>query len=273
MAPPAITGATIYWAVTDLKGVQSSREKMTISIVKPMAKNFLLGQSVGAGKIVGANVLDDSFSQFPKDPSIVVLLGLVDIGRDDAPGGAFLRDDGKALHVPGEGSWLVDDTGMIAFQAEPAFDDAPTPVSYRFSDSKGNHSTPALILFDPALADIPPFLKALATQTDDDFWRAFRKHAVDDPKISLTAAEMVTVTQTYVLALRQLVPTELICPVSDAEYAKGYAQWDTGGQGNSDLLDVCIDLAGAATKTNSQPLAARYWGLTLMVRMLVQAGI
>jgi len=243
---------------------------MTATIVAPTAMHFLLAQGVGAGKTLCANVLAGSYSQLPKDPTSVVLLGLIDIGRDNTADSAYVQDGGKVMNVPGEGTWLVDNSGLVVFQADASFDDPPTPVSFQFSDSKGNQSNPAMILFDPALAELTPFLKALANQSDKDFWKSFRKGAIEDLKpLTLDLDELLNVTQTYALAVRRLVPSELISPVSDAEYQVAYQKWVQQGSINAELIDICTALAEKANHANPKLLSTRYWGLTLMVQMLV----
>jgi hypothetical protein len=265
----AVDTMTIYYTITDKNGINSIRTTITATIVAPIGMHFLLAQDVDPTKPLSANVLADCISQYPKDPSSVVLLGLTDVGHKNAARSAYLRDDQKAMNVPGEGNWLVDENGWIVFNADPNLTDPPTPISFRFSDVKGHKSTPAMVLIDPALAGLTPFFDGLAAQSDTDFWKAYTDITVNNPPLPLDADEVLAIAQSYALAVQRLVPDEIMSPVSDAEYAKAYKKWFNKGNGNDDLITICLAEAEKATKTNPKPFVTRYWGLNLMVRMLV----
>jgi hypothetical protein len=86
--------------------------------------------------------------------------------------------------------------------------------------------------------------------------------------VALDADELLGLTQTYALAVRRLVPSELISPVSDAKYQAAYKKWGPG-YANDDLCDICTALAEKENHANPKLLSTGYWALALMVQMLV----
>jgi len=87
------------------------------------------------------------------DPTSVLLTGT------DAPAGAVLSADGRALSVPGEGDWSVNPTsGLVTFTPAAGFSGTPTPASYTISDVLGRSSNEAKL----SVSVLPP-LEIVAT--------------------------------------------------------------------------------------------------------------
>ncbi len=96
-----------------------------------------LGNAIGVPVVV--DVLANDNGTF--DPTSVVIVG--------APG------DGKALAVPGEGTWTVDAvTGRITFTPAAGFVGDPTDISYRATDTTGDVAQAAVnVEYVPTAAD------------------------------------------------------------------------------------------------------------------------
>jgi uncharacterized repeat protein (TIGR01451 family) len=56
--------------------------------------------------------------------------------------------DIDSIVVPGEGTWTVDDNGIVIFTAEDGFTGDPTPITYTVGDNTGETSEPASINID-----------------------------------------------------------------------------------------------------------------------------
>lgn len=91
---------------------------------------------------------DDSATGQQGEPVVVDVVGNdpldgsgADLGSlrltDDGIEGAELSDDGKRLRVPGEGTYVVDDTGRVTFTPEDGFSGAASPVRYEITSNAG----------------------------------------------------------------------------------------------------------------------------------------
>ncbi|WP_191072944.1 tandem-95 repeat protein [Mesoflavibacter profundi] len=62
-------------------------------------------------------------------------------GATDSDGDGF----NDTLVVPGEGTWTIDNLGILTFTPEDGFNDNPTPINYTIQDNDGNVSNQATI--------------------------------------------------------------------------------------------------------------------------------
>ena len=63
----------------------------------------------------------------------------------NAPEGATLIDNGKTLTIPNEGTWSVNNQGIVKFIAQDGFGSAPTPIKYTVENNEGTISNEATI--------------------------------------------------------------------------------------------------------------------------------
>ena len=241
----------------------------------------LIGQTPPAQTAV--DVLSASSSFFKVDPKSVVLTGMVDVGQDYSHWQEALlqhdgKNDGKSLHVPEEGVWIVDDKGMVGFAADPKLTHPPTPVGYQFKDVMGNQSNMAAIVIDPKLTDALAAPATLGAMTDQAFWDAYQLHV--SRKLSYSDADLfIALTGTLAGAIVTLAPVGGN-PVSDDDFDKAYDAWSAHKPHKWDdpkgtakpvgLFTVCKDLVGSATPLKATEYGNRYWRLTLMLRMAAQ---
>jgi CshA-type fibril repeat protein len=64
---------------------------------------------------------------------------------NNAPKGTTLIDNGKTLTIPDEGTWSVDNRGIVKFIAQDGFGSAPTPIKYTVENNEGTISNEATI--------------------------------------------------------------------------------------------------------------------------------
>jgi hypothetical protein len=235
----------------------------------PMARHCMVAADVSTGETVAADVLSRADSFHDTDPGSVVLVGLQDLGLTTAAPIALLAKDGKSLRVDGEGLWIVDEKGLIAFLPDVGLKHPPTPPGFRFSDVKGNQSNAAMVVVDSAMDQIVKLPGHLKQLTELQFWAGFKKHAIDDPSPALDANTLLTTLMTLAGALEFVVVPGPF-PVTLAAFDAGYAQWDNGS--SKDLMDICESTVKAALKNAPPSLLERYWRLSLMARMVAKAN-
>ena len=278
--------ATLQYSVVDKKGVTSNTATITIDYTAmqrfmPMAGDCSISTVPAPGQSVAVQVLAGSSSFYTQDPASVKLLGFTDIGQGNPIPYGVVGKDGKSLHAPGQGNWLVDLNGAIVFQADPTLSApvTPTPVSFQFADKNGNLSNRAVVVIDASTTDVDQLPKQLATLDDTAFWAAYQRH-VSRPQPYLPSEDFVAITAI-------LAGATLVCgaggrnPVAPADFDSGYQTWNDGGQSWDDaagttqptgLVAICAKLVNTAMPANQTlPYAARYWRLELMTRMAEQA--
>ena len=284
---------TITYTVVDKNGVESLPATITVNVgaggmtmarvraADILMTTDLIGQTPPAQTAV--DVLAASSAFFRMDPKSVVLTGMVNVGQDYSHWQEALvqqdgKNDGKSLHVPEEGVWMVDDKGMIGFSADPKLTHPPTPVGYTFKDVMGNQSNMAAIVIDPKLTDALAAPATLGTMTDQDFWDAYQKH-VSRPQPYLDPRLFIAITGTLAGAIVTLAPVGGN-PVSDDDFDKAYETWvahkphhwdDPKGTAKPvGLFTVCKNLVDSSTPLKATKYGNRYWRLTLMARMAAQ---
>ena len=242
----------------------------------PMAGHALIAADLTHGQYAAVNVFARGTSAFPIDPKSLVLTGLQDLGLSTAGPIAILAKDGRSLQVDGEGIWLVGDKGLIGFMADSGLTHPPTPAVFRFSDSKGNVSNPAMIIADPALTAISTIPQELAKQTDAYFWTSFKKNMIDDPNPAFDPQTFATANVTLAQALWVVVapgPNPISQVVFDAAYKQwnlGSATWIDPSQGWQAMLDLSENVIGVLIPASAPALVARYWRLVLMSHMTLE---
>jgi hypothetical protein len=185
---------------------------------------------------------------------------------------ALVATDGKSLRVDGEGVWLVDQNGFVAFIGDPGLDHPPTPVAVCFSDVKGNQSNNALIVIDPNLDQVGSGLKAVNKMDDAAFWKRFQTVMIDDPAQDLDL-------DTIVVALTGMVQTTGLAastgprnPVHEADFDAAYRKWLASKSSLRSLKSICAALVdNALPKPPAPPLRARFWTLLSMLQMAQKA--
>jgi len=272
----------VVYSVTDSQGRQSNTDVFTMILTRrfmPAAADYLLSQSVLSGQAVGADVLSGCSTFFGTDPKSVHFTGLKDIGQGNQANQALLAKDGKSLRVPGEGTWVVGDHGLIGFTAEPHLSVPPTPVAFRFADVKGNLSNEATVVIDPGMAALAAFPANLAAMDDATFWKNFQLHV---SRAQPPLADEVFLTATSTLAGALLAGKGAkggvgLNPVAPADFEKTLQAWIDGGQGWDDpvgtaqptgLVALCAALVDPLTANSKLALRGRYWRLELMARMV-----
>ena len=288
-APPTISFApsgaggssfTMAYSVVDKNGNVSNTANITftlnaMSMVR--MRNFLLADDATAGKAAAADVLANASSLFSIDPKSLKLVGLNDINNTGLPPDALVKNDGKALSVPGEGVWMVTDDAKIAFQSESGLTTPPTPAMVQVADVSGNISNLANILIDPGLSQLSTLGTTFALD-DAAFWSAFRKHvAVASPP--LTPEEFISATSVFSGVTRLALANTGADPVSYADFNAAFATWDAAGQpwdpangdGTNDLVALCSAAVTASAPALMTSAQARYWQLEMVARMLAHA--
>jgi len=245
--------------------------------VMTMARHRLAAANVTRGRSAGFNVLSHAISTHAPDPKSVLLKGIQDIGMDKPAASALVKKGGKAMRVVDEGVWMVDDTGLIVFHADDALLHPPTPAIYSFADRKGNLSNDALLVVDENLTRMNGALASLKELTDDDFWKEFRKHAIDEPYPGEDPMPTLA-PETFLLALVTLANGhEAILgwtgldPVSKPAFDARYTSWVSGAQDQADLLSICEKLVHKNISPKAPPLQERYWRLAYMSRMMTRS--
>lgn len=245
----------------------------------PMAADCLLSKTSLNGHQVAADVLAGSSSFFDKDPKSVRLTGLKDIGQGNQATQALLAKDGKSIRVPGEGVWVVGDSGLIGFTAEPRLSIPPTPVAFQFADVKGNLSNEAMVVIDPAMDALTAFPANLAAMDDAAFWKSFQLH-VSRARPPLSDEVFLTAISTLAGAVRAGAAVQGgvgLNPVARADFAKTLQDWVDNGQSWDDpvgtahptgLVGLVADLVDPLMANSTLPLSRRYWRLRVMVEMI-----
>jgi hypothetical protein len=264
---------SMKYCVVDQHGAKSNQASMTVDytalpMLMPKAANFLSSAEARYGKFAAADVLAQSSAYFGVKKGTVVLVGVQDVLQDNPMPDVYVRNDGKAMSVQGEGMWMVDDNDQIVFQSDANSSLPPTPALYQFSDNKGYRSSPAVVLFDPpSAAGIAKTPGILAKLTDAQFWQSYIAN-VSGASTGLLPEQFVAVTQTLAVVTRTLgnVGPD---PFSASDFDTNYNNW--GGGKWSDLETMCAKMTAAAVPGHTLQYAARYWKLNLMVRMAVKA--
>jgi hypothetical protein len=230
---------------------------------------------------LAVDVLSVCSSFYEIEPTSVVITGLFDMGQDfTAAPAAILDTSGKALRIPDEGSWLVDNTGIIGFNAVPGLTHPPTPIAYQFSDKKGNQSNQGKIVVDPLLTTATSLAKALSAMGDTAFWTWFQIH-VSRWYPHLSHDEFIATTTILAGATRTLGKVGGD-PVLGEAFAKASKTWFHNGKHWDDpagavhlvgLFSLCRDLVEPATQGTSLVYRARYWRLLTMSRMAAHSPI
>lgn len=268
---PAVTAESNQAKIT------VSRDPMVQATIMPRAAACLNSTAINGGQTVAIDVLGASSAFHAKDPTSVVLTGLLDTGQAKPAHSALLAKDGKSMRVPNEGIWLVGDGGEIVFTANPAFAVAPTPAGFRFSDVKGNLSDTGVVMIDPEVKTtlgLPAALKAL---DETAFWRRFhidvsgQRPPVDPDTFIAHAAIMAGALQTVVQVGRD--------PLDLDDYKKAFQEYHDNGRGWEDhpannlrgLVSICKDIVTKALPAGTDELVIRYWRLDSMSRVAAQA--
>ena len=256
--------ATLQYSVVDKKGVTSNTATITIDYTAmqrfmPMAGDCSISTVPAPGQSVAAQVLAGSSSFYAKDPTSVKLLAFTDIGQGNPIPNGLLGKDGKSLHAPGQGTWLVDLNGAVVFQADPTLSApvTPTPVSFQFADLQGNLSNPGVVVIDATTTEPDQLPTQLAALDDTAFWAAYQRH-VSRPQPYLPSEDFVAITAI-------LAGATLVCgaggrnPVAPADFDAGYQAWNDAGQSWDDppgtaqpsgLVAICAKLVNAALPVN-----------------------
>ena len=267
------------YTITDSNG-RTSSATITVrlaAMLMPRTANYLLTRDVWSPQksvsMVGMDVLKNCKAFFGIDRSTLILTSPVDFGADYDIPDAVRTNDCKSLRIPNEGSWLVTDDGQIAFVAETGLTTPPTPIGFRFSDSKGHLSDEGVVIIHPDLDTIMGLPAALKGSTDDDFWTSIWANVVCSTNYSKEefAASLTLLAETTRVADR--VGRD---PVSAEDFDKGFQTWfkagkrwqESGKEDPAGLFAICRDLVDTATKGTKLPLRPRYWRLTLMARMI-----
>ncbi|MEJ7719901.1 MAG: Ig-like domain-containing protein [Ilumatobacteraceae bacterium] len=72
------------------------------------------------------------------------------------PEGTVLSDDGASLDVPGEGTYTVDDEGVVTYTPADGFEATTTPVWYTVLDSNGTRGRRTPHDHRRAVTAVPP---------------------------------------------------------------------------------------------------------------------
>ena len=264
---------SMKYRVVDQRGAKSNQATMTVDytalpMLMPRAANFLSSAKATYGKFAAADVLTNSSAYFGIKKGSVVLTGVQDVLQGNPTPNVYVRNDGKAMSVQGEGMWMVDDNDKIVFQSDANSSLPPTPALYQFDDNKGYQSNSAVVLFDPdgatGIAKTPAILAKL---TDAQFWQNYIAN-VSGSSTDLLPEQFVAVTQTLAVVTRTLGDVGPD-PFSKSDFDTNYNNW--GGGKWSDLETMCAKMTATAVPGSAPQYAARYWKLNLMVRMAVKA--
>ena len=264
---------SMKYCVVNQHGAKSNLATMTVDytalpMLMPRAANFLSSAKATYGKFAAADVLTNSSAYFGIKKGSVVLAGVQDVLQGNPTPNVYVRDDGKAMSVQGEGMWMVDDNDMVVFQSDANSSMPPTPALYQFSDDKGYVSNAAVVLFDSDGADaIAKTPGILAKLSDAQFWQDFIAN-VSGASTDLLPEQFIAVTQTLAVVTRTLgsVGSDPFVPT---DVDTNYNNWEGGKW--SDLQTLCAKMTAAAVPSAAPKYAARYWQLNLMVRMAVKA--
>lgn len=280
----AVTPGTYWLTLTGNSGLLSANTYIQLTVSAkpaPKARNVMMAAAVTKGKRAAFNVISRGSSPADKDPKSVVLAGLADIGTPHAAMKSALKNDGKTMHVEGEGVWVVDDNNMVAFQADATLNHAPTPAMFRYSDVNGDQSNTALIVADEGLQHSEHVTAALSKQTDQAFWQSFQLNVIDDPYPGQAPPPVLDQDQfiSLTLTLAQVVRTQVnpgLNPVSDSDVTELFKEWDKASQDWTALVKICEKAIHDKVKAGViaaplPPLMERFWRLALMVRMVAYA--
>ena len=86
--------------------------------------------TLNVGSVSLINILSNDFGALNAQ-SVQLLLPVSFVA------GSILSDDGKELTVPGEGTWRVNDQGIVSFTAEDGFSSAATSIRYTVENNNG----------------------------------------------------------------------------------------------------------------------------------------
>ena len=97
------------------------------------------------GSTVVIDIIADNGNGQDVDPDGTLDLGSVSI---TTPGATDTDGDGDndTLVVPGEGTWVIDELGILTFTPESGFNGDPTPITYTIQDNDGNISNEAIVI-------------------------------------------------------------------------------------------------------------------------------
>ncbi|PSG94797.1 gliding motility-associated C-terminal domain-containing protein, partial [Mesoflavibacter zeaxanthinifaciens] len=96
------------------------------------------------GSTVVIDIIADNGNGQDVDSDGTLDLGSVSItttGATDTDGDG----DNDTLVVPGEGTWVIDELGILTFTPESGFNGDPTPITYTIQDNDGNISNEAIV--------------------------------------------------------------------------------------------------------------------------------
>lgn len=264
---------SMKYCVVDQHGAKSNIATMTVDytalpMLMPRAANFLSSAKATYGKFAAADVLTNSSAYFGIKKGSVALVGVQDVLQGNPTPNVYVRNDGRAMSVQGEGMWMVDDYDKIVFQSDANSSLPPTPALYQFSDNKGYQSNSAVVLFDSdAAGGIAKTPAILAKLTDAQFWQNYIAN-VSGASTDLRPEQFVAVTQALAVVTRtqgSVGPD----PFAQSDIDTNYNNW--GGGKWSDLQTACAKMTATAVPSSAPQYAARYWQLNLMVRMAVKA--
>ncbi len=118
---------------------------VTVLTNPPVANNDTKAGTVGTPTTV--NVLTND-----TDPENDINASSVNFDPASVPGSTGTDTDGDGdidqVVVPGEGTWTVDDAGVVTFTPEAGFTADPTPINYTVTDDTGKVSNPATVTVD-----------------------------------------------------------------------------------------------------------------------------
>jgi CshA-type fibril repeat protein len=95
-----------------------------------------------SGEPASINILDNDANN--TNPTTINLIPGNGMEGNDTDGDG----DIDTIVVPGEGTWSVDETGVVTFTPEDGFTEDPTPISYTVENTQGNVSEPTQIEAD-----------------------------------------------------------------------------------------------------------------------------
>jgi len=123
--------AAMRYEVTDPDGRRDTAA-LTVTVAEPAFGTDDL-VSTSAARLIEVNVLDND--EPPDDAELDPETSL--LRSDGLPEETVLSDDGASLDVPGEGTYTVDDEGVVTYTPAEGFEATTTPVWYTVLDSNG----------------------------------------------------------------------------------------------------------------------------------------
>ncbi|AEH01679.1 Ig-like domain-containing protein [Lacinutrix sp. 5H-3-7-4] len=143
---PGFTGVAtpIDYTVNDNDGNPSNIATITVTVqTNPIAEDDeSLNNTVNTAVTVPVILDNGNGPDSDADGTIdVTTISIITAGAIDNTGDG----DNDTLVVPGEGTWVLDESGNITFTPEPGFTGDPTPISYTVDDNDGNTSNQATV--------------------------------------------------------------------------------------------------------------------------------